>query len=355
MIRSGGAISIADATIATSFFSCGAAPTVHTVGSVTLAVPAPAAPFARPCGKRRSTSPKLPRDARASGTHLCIARLCLRLPIFAGVARCRLLPTLSPVILHPFRRRLPLLVRHVAPPARGLPRLRGRPRAPRFSAKRGDRRIDSSDTVQQLGPFGLEQCYDIFHRHSRLVSPPSTPPNGIAYRHSTPASAADHPGGRVPCQRPTRDRPNPRGPDLAAALDAQESGETDRGADPGGVAGEFDHGGAGRCTAWATGCSRCPSGGKAPRTRTNAQFEHIDETADKYLTSGQSVILVDTKKIVDRIGNTTRTAAGLGVRAALDTREYPTGVMVTTGWTQSPWIPTIFTGNGTTRLAPRRS
>ena len=48
--------------------------------------------------------------------------------------------------------------------------------------------------------------------------------------------------------------------------------------------------------------------------------------------------------IVDRIGNT-RTAAGLRVRAALDTREYPTGVTVTKSQMDAvPWPATSFSG-----------
>ena len=109
----------------------------------------------------------------------------------------------------------------------------------------------------------------------------------------------------------------------------------------------------------------------------NAQFEHINQTADKQLTAGEPVISVDTKKkelvadetgltievshlppgtskwnkiehrlfchitanwrgtplttyetIVDRIGHV-RTATGLRVRAELDAGEYPTGATVT--------------------------
>ena len=58
--------------------------------------------------------------------------------------------------------------------------------------------------------------------------------------------------------------------------------------------------------------------------------------------------LVTFETIVDRIGNT-RTAAGLRVRAALDTREYPTGVTVTKSQMEAVALSlTIFTGNGTT-------
>ena len=69
--------------------------------------------------------------------------------------------------------------------------------------------------------------YDILHRHSRFMGSPSTPQNGIAYRHSTPASAADHPGGSAPRQRPcpgppTRPAP-PRSPTLAAPSAASRS------------------------------------------------------------------------------------------------------------------------------------
>ena len=150
-------------------------------------------------------------EIRTSEVHLCFARLGLRLPGFAGLGRCRLLSTLRPVLLHPLGRRLPRLVRHVAPPARGLRWLCRR--SPRLSAKRRNRRIDFRDTVQQLGPLGLEQCYDILHRHSRFMSSPSTPQDGIAYRHSTPASAADHPGGPPPRQRPgPRRSPTPAAP-----------------------------------------------------------------------------------------------------------------------------------------------
>ncbi len=114
----------------------------------------------------------------------------------------------------------------LAPPARGLRCLCRRPRASRLPAKRGNRRIHSSDTVQQLGAFGLEQCYDILHRHSRFASLPPTSIRGIAYRHSTVAADMSAEGrswvSLAPCQRPGPGTPNPgpaphRGPQTPIA------------------------------------------------------------------------------------------------------------------------------------------
>ena len=65
--------------------------------------------------------------------------------------------------------------------------------------------------------------------------------------------------------------------------------------------------------------------------------------------------LVTFETIVDRIGNT-RTAAGLRVRAALDTREYPTGVTVTKSQMEAVALkPDDFHGEWNYKLAPRRS
>ena len=65
--------------------------------------------------------------------------------------------------------------------------------------------------------------------------------------------------------------------------------------------------------------------------------------------------LATFETIVDRIGNT-RTAAGLRVRAALDTREYPTGVTVTKSQMEAVALePDEFHGEWNYELAPRRS
>ncbi len=82
----------------------------------------------------------------------------------------------------------------------------------------------------------------------------------------------------------------------------QESREAGGGADRAGVAGEFDH----------CGPAAAPPGLplQSPRKRQegathpdrNAQFEHINQTADEHLTAGQPVISVDTKK-KELVGN----------------------------------------------------
>ena len=65
--------------------------------------------------------------------------------------------------------------------------------------------------------------------------------------------------------------------------------------------------------------------------------------------------LVTFETIVDRIGNT-RTAAGLRVRAALDAKEYPTGVTVTKSQMEAIALePDDFHGEWNYKLAPRRS
>ncbi len=70
-----------------------------------------------------------------------------------------------------------------------------------------------SDTIQQLGPFGLKECYDILHRHPRFVSPPSTPLSGIAYvipRRPPRCLPKENPGRPLPhVSDPARARPNP--------------------------------------------------------------------------------------------------------------------------------------------------
>lgn len=63
--------------------------------------------------------------------------------------------------------------------------------------------------------------------------------------------------------------------------------------------------------------------------------------------------LTTYETIVDRIGNT-RTAAGLRVRAALDTREYPTGATVTKAQMDVvALVPDTFHGEWNYKLAPR--
>ena len=65
--------------------------------------------------------------------------------------------------------------------------------------------------------------------------------------------------------------------------------------------------------------------------------------------------LATFETIVDRIANT-RTAAGLRVRAALDTREYPTGAAVTKSQMDAvALVPDEFHGEWNYKLEPRRS
>ncbi len=88
-------------------------------------------------------------------------------PLFDGRRRVTapgrrlLLPALGPVLLHPLRRGLPRLLRHLAPPPRTRRRLRRRRARP---AKRGNCRVDPSDAVQQLSSVCLQECYSVGHR-----------------------------------------------------------------------------------------------------------------------------------------------------------------------------------------------
>ena len=118
-----------------------------------------------------------------------------------------------------------------------------------------------------------------------------------------------------------------RRPDLAAALDVQESREAGGGADRAGVAGEFDHGGPAAAPAGGTGCNRRANGRKAPRIRTsNAQFEHINRTADEHLSAGQPVLSVDTKKkeLVGNFKNGGREWQPKGTPPAVLVHDFPT-------------------------------
>ena len=101
------------------------------------------------------------------------------------------------------------------------------------------------------------------------------------------------------------------GPDLAVALDVQESREADRGADRAGLARQFDYRGAGCCTVWAIGCRSVRKRREgATHPDRNAQFEHINATADRLLTAGEPVISVDTKK-KELVGNFANRGPGM--------------------------------------------
>ena len=115
-------------------------------------------------------------------------------------------------------------------------------------------------------------------------------------------------------------------PDLAAALDVQESGETDRGADRGGVAGELDHGGPAAALLGLPAAVGAQTAEGARHPDRNAQFEHINETADKYLTSGQPVISVDTKKkaLVGNFANRGREGQPKGTPPGVRVHDFPT-------------------------------
>ena len=84
---------------------------------------------------------------------------------------------------------------------------------------------------------------------------------------------------------------------------------------------------AGCCTAWATGCNRRANGRKA-RTHPdrNAQFEHINQTADQHLTAGHLVVSVDTKKkeLVGNFKNGGREWQPKGTPPAVLVHDFPT-------------------------------
>ena len=71
-----------------------------------------------------------------------------------------------------------------------------------------------------------------------------------------PAGSTRHPGRA----RSAGGSAHARRPDLAAALDVQESREAGGGADRAGVAGEFDDGGPAAAPAGGTGCNRRANG-----------------------------------------------------------------------------------------------
>ena len=117
------------------------------------------------------------------------------------------------------------------------------------------------------------------------------------------------------------------GPDLAAALDVQESREAGGGADRAGVAGEFDHCGP---AAAPPGLPAAIDARKRQEGAThpdrNAQFEHINQTADEHLTAGQPVISVDTKKkeLVGNFKNGGREWQPKGTPPAVLVHDFPT-------------------------------
>ena len=91
-------------------------------------------------------------------------------------------------------------------------------------------------------------------------------------------------------------------PTSPAALDVQESGEAGGGADRAGMAGEFDHCGPAAAPLGLPAASPRKRQEGATHPDRNAQFEHINRTADEHLTAGQPVISVDTKK-KELVGN----------------------------------------------------
>ena len=170
---------------------------------------------AEPCPRHHRRHPGSSGADGSRTTRLPAARPTLPACRLAALGRSRLLPTLLPVFLHPLGRGLPCFLRHVAPLPRRLRWLCRRPRASRLSTKRGNRRIDFGDTVQQLGPFGLEQCYDILHCHShfRQSAMNSDEWNSIPSFHGDrrPAGRRQVPG--APCTvratQPGQVRPGP--------------------------------------------------------------------------------------------------------------------------------------------------
>ena len=102
----------------------------------------------------------------------------------------------------------------------------------------------------------------------------------------------------------------------------------------------------------------------ADRTRLTIQVSQFPPSTSKWNKIEQRLFCHITanwrdtppatcETIVDRIGNT-RTAAGLRVRAALDTRQYPTGVTLTKSQMNAvALVPDEFNGEWHYKLVPR--
>ena len=113
-----------------------------------------------------------------------------------------------------------------------------------------------------------------------------------------------------------------RGPDLAVGLDVQESREADRA----GLARQFDY----RGPAAALFGLSVAVGSQSGREGTthpdrNAQFEHINATADHPLRADEPVISVDTKKkkLVGNFANGGREWQPKGTPEAVRVHEFP--------------------------------
>ena len=100
--------------------------------------------------------------------------------------------------------------------------------------------------------------------------------------------------------------PLTRGDPTSPLRDVQESRKTGGGADRAGVR-EFDHGGP-LAPPYRLQSPRKRREGTAHPDR-NAQFEHINATADGFLTAGQPVVSVDTKK-KELVSGTAYSASG---------------------------------------------
>ena len=106
----------------------------------------------------------------------------------------------------------------------------------------------------------------------RKGAPGDCPRRGADGPHPTPwRRTAPHPAGstRHPGRAPSAGgSAHARRPDLAAALDVQESREAGGGADRAGVAGEFDHCGPAAAPPGLPAAIAAQNGRKAPRIRT---------------------------------------------------------------------------------------
>ena len=93
------------------------------------------------------------------------------------------------------------------------------------------------------------------------------------------------------------------------------------------MASEFDHRRPDAGINWATGCNRPASARKgASHPDRNAQFEHINATADAFLAEGRPVISVDTKKkeLVGNFKNGGREWQPKGTPLAVLVHDFPT-------------------------------
>ena len=87
---------------------------------------------------------------------------------------------------------------------------------------------------------------------------------------------------------------------------------------------------------------------------TTSKWNKIEHRLFCHITANwRGKPLTTFETIVDRIGST-RTAAGLRVKAQLDTRAYPTGVPVTTAQMDTlTLVPDTFHGEWNYELLPR--